>query len=504
MKNVQILLTALLLLLCSLSAHAAQVRVFVADMNAVGVQNRDEMKVTLQTLLASRITGEKFIAVGSAAEADAVVSGTYVVIGKVYSIDALAKSAATGRTLARAFVQGEGQEDLIPAVGKLADKLAAELDKVVAAGQLAATVPVLQAPARPAVAAPKSDIIRSESQVKPAPASDFIKNAATEKAGGNGWQSKRLNIAANLMALGRILPNGEREIFMAEDRRFVYYRQGADMKFMSDVEFRPSEKIVSIDTIETAGGDVDVYVSIVRSYELSSQVWQVKGDRLVQVAEDLPYFFRSFSLAGGAKKLYAQSMGRDADFYGAVYEVTRTGSKVSLQNPIKLPRFGDLYSFNQFRDQEGNLMTVIINPDNYLVVFDKDLNELWRSNDKFGGSELFFQKDDADPKVTGDKFRSIFMNQKIQVTSKNELLVGKNDGFWVLGDARSYKKGAVYSMAWNGSSLEEKWHTRDTQSYMPDYCYDEARNELMQLQLVQRPGMLGSRGASALTIKKVE
>jgi hypothetical protein len=95
------------------------------------------------------------------------------------------------------------------------------------------------------------------------------------------------------------------------------------------------------------------------------------------------------------------------------------------------------------------------------------------------------------------------MNQRVQITSKGDILVGKNDGFWVLGNARSYKKGAVYSMGWNGSSLEEKWRTRDTQNYMPDYYFDEARNELLILQTVQRPSLNG-RGAASLAIKKVE
>jgi hypothetical protein len=38
---------------------------------------------------------------------------------------------------------------------------------------------------------------------------------------------------------------------------------------------------------------------------------------------------------------------------------------------------------------------------------------------------------------------------------------------------------------------------------MPDFFFDEARNELLMLQTVQRPGM-SERGASSLTIKKVE
>jgi hypothetical protein len=169
-----------------------------------------------------------------------------------------------------------------------------------------------------------------------------------------------------------------------------------------------------------------------------------------------------------------------------------------------MPRYGTLYSFNQFRDSDGKVNTLVINPDGYLIVYDQQLKEMWRSNDKFGGSELFFQKeDDANIRLTGDKFRWVFMNQRIQILPKGEILVGKNDGFWVLGNARSYKRGAVYSFSWNGSSLEEKWHTRETENYMSDYQLDETRNELLILQTVQRPSV-ASHGASSLTIRKVE
>jgi len=502
MRKQTIALIALLFMLLTVPAFAAQVRVFVADMNAIGAQNKDDMKATLQMLLSSRLNGDNLVAVGSAAEADAIVTGTYVTIGKVFSVDALAKTAA-GKTLTRAFVQGEGQDELIPAMGKLADKLSAELVKIYATGQVASATTSAMIPARSSFAAPKSDIIKNEQQVRHASSSEFIKPADSERSSSGSWQSKRLNGAANLMAIGKILADGNREIFLAEDRKLVYYRQGAEMKFVTEIEFKNSEKILSLDTIEGSDGAVDIYVTIVRSDDLASQVWQVKGDKLVQIAAKLPYFFRSFNLAGGTKKLYAQPMGRDADFYGDIAEVNRIGSTITLANPVKMPRYGDLYSFNQFRDQEGKTFTVVINPDGYLIVYDQQLTEVWRSNDKFGGSELFFQKEDANPRVTGDKFRTIFMNQRVQVSSKGDILVGKNEGFWVMGDARSYKKGAVYNLVWNGSSLEEKWRTRDTQSYMPDYYFDEARNELLLLQIVQRSGLTG-RGASSLAIKKVE
>ena len=201
MKKLVVLLAVLLVPLVALPAFGAQVRVFVADMNALGVQNRDDMKVTLQMLLSSRLTGDKIIAVSSASEADVIVSGTYVIIGKVFSMDALAKTT-TGKTLTRAFVQGEGQDELIPAVGKLADKLSVELGKVYSSGQdLAVHIsPVL--PAQVPLSAPKSDLIKNEQQLRIAPAGEFIKPREQEQGNTGGWLSKRLDGAANLMAIG--------------------------------------------------------------------------------------------------------------------------------------------------------------------------------------------------------------------------------------------------------------------------------------------------------------
>lgn len=496
MRKLAVIFTVLLAPLLAIPAFASPLKVFVADMNAVGAANRDEMKTTLQTLLASRLNSDQIMSVASAAEADVIVSGTYVAIGKVFSVDALAKTSA-GKSVARSFVQGESQDELIPSIGKLAEKLAVEISRYYPSASS-----VAPATASTAVLSQNKDIIRNE-QVRPATTSEFIKPKEYEQGSTGGWISKRLPGASNLMALGAPLPDGARQIFLAEDRRISYYRQSQEMTLVTETELGLNEKIVSLDALITATG-TELYVSVIRSDELSSQVWQLQGDRLVKKADRLPYFFRVFSLAGAPAKLYAQSMGRDSDFFGDVYEASLSGSSVSLGKAIKMPRFANIYTFNQFADASGTVFTVALNPDNYLVVYDQAQTELWRSNDKFGGSELYFQKEDPDNvRVTGDKFRWIFMNQRIQVTSRNEVLIGKNDGFWVLGNARSYKKGAVYCLLWNGSSLEEKWRTRDTQNYMPDYNYDETRNELLLLQTVQRPGIT-VRGASSLAIKKVE
>jgi hypothetical protein len=498
MKKMIILFVVLFATLATIPAFASQIRVFVTDFDATGVQNRDELKVTLQTLLTSRMNGDKAVTVGSVAESDAVVSGTYISIGKVFSLDAVAKTPA-GKTLARAFVQGDNKDELIPAVGQLAEKLTNELVK------LSFESTTLGQPALPiAVSVPKSDVIIND-QIKTAVPGEFIKPSVSgSSSAASGWLSPRIGGVANLLAIGKSLSDGSREIFLAEGERLAYYRQGSDMKLIAESELGSSEKIISLDTIVGDDGNIDIFVTIIRSGELASQVWQVKEDKLVLVVKGLPYYFRSASLLGGTKKLYAQSMGRSEDFYADVAEATRNGSSIVLKNPLKMPRYGTIYSFNQFKDKDGKIFTAVINPDGYLIVYDQKLSEIWRSNDKFGGSELYFQKDnDSNVRITGDAYRWIFLNQRIQISAKGEILVGKNGGFWVLGNARSYKSGAVYCLVWNGSSLEEKWRTRETQNYMPDYLFDDTRNELLLLQTVQRPG-INTRGATTLSIKKVE
>lgn len=507
----RLVLMILLLLVAVPSFAAGPLRVYVGEFNAVGVQAKDDTKLVLQSLLASRLSGDKLLAVSSAAESDLVVTGTYIAIGKQYNIDAVAKTAA-GQTVARTFVQGEGGHDaLFDATGKLAEKLAADLLKQQQAGAIpqAAQLPAaLPLPVRPT----NSDIVRSAipaagGDLQRVQQGDIIRPQAFYRGAPNKGEIKRLDGMFNLLAVGNTDANGKRELFMASDRTVQLVREGENRP-ITGFGLGANDKIVGLDYVDADGsGKPALYVSIVKGGEVASQIWELKNNKLVKIAENIPYFFRAIALAGGPLKLYAQEQGRKADrYYGDVYEVALQGKKIVKKARIPMPRYGNVYSFNQFKHPSGELLTVVYHEENYLIVYDKEQKELWRSNDAFGGSELFYKvEDDAMINPTTDKYRWFFMNQRILVTKQQEILVGKNDGFFVIGNARMYKKGAVYSLYWNGAALEEVWRTKDTQNYMPDFAFDEAKSELLLLQLTQREDVLmRSKGASALQIKKVE
>lgn len=121
-----LLFMALFALPCA--ADANMIKAYFNDFAVTGVRNENEMRSGLKALLASRLGGALILGVDTPAEADIIISGSYVEFGGIFSMDAVAKNGA-GLVLTRAFVQGQGKGELIPAIEKMARELVGEVRK---------------------------------------------------------------------------------------------------------------------------------------------------------------------------------------------------------------------------------------------------------------------------------------------------------------------------------------------------------------------------------------
>jgi len=454
-------------LLIPLTASADTIRAYIADFT-ISPADSGDLKNTLKRLFASRLSGEGLNMVDSAAEADVIISGSYTMLGKMFSLDAFAKNAS-GKQLAAAYEQGESIDALIPAVGKLSAKLKGDVARQYQQAPAAASAPPVQAPSAKTASA---DIVRSE------PAS--------------GWISQRIAGAKSALATW-----GTSEILVADEEVLQLYRQGAKLALVTEAKIPESQKVLGIDAI---GPDIDgkvlVFVTTLDKEAPASRIYAVQNDTLTLVAQDLPYMFRTLAPYGEAKKLYAQQMGRSDDYYGDVFEAAYVNGAVRLSNPIKMPRFGNIFNFNMFRDQSGKSYLTVFNDSGYLIVYTDAGEELWRSSEKFGGTETYFQRRDSEnERVSGTPFRTRFIDQRITVTDKGEVIVPQNAGFFVLGNQRSYSRYSMVSFAWNGSSLEELWRTKASQNYLADYAYHPESRDLVLLEVTQKRGLAGKGGS---------
>jgi hypothetical protein len=458
------------MLLVPLAASASTIKAFVDEFTFSPPGSAD-LRIPLKTLLISRISGDGIAAVEKASEADVVVSGSYTQLGRIFSLDAVVKSAA-GKQLGSAFEQGEAPDGVIPSVGKVAAKLKEEILKgarPTSAAQL------------PAVAAPSAAAVPAQ-QAPPA------------------WVSQRLVGAQSCLTLaeGNLL-------LTANDKTIKLYRKEETLKLVAEAEIAHLQKIISIDSISDREGRILAFVSIVQAEAATSRVYLVEPNGLKLLGENVPYLFRSVALYGGPRKIYAQQLGRGAEYYGDVYEASYDrNARVELKNPIKMPRFANIFNFNMFRDQSGKPYLAAFSEGGYLIVYSDQGEELWRSDDKFGGSEGYFlRRDSENERFFNNPNAPRFLDQRISVTDHGEIIVPQNSGFFVVGNSRSYSKYSMVALTWNGASLEERWRSKQTQNYLADYFYDAASRDLTLLEVAQREGVFG-KGASVVKVIRPE
>ena len=96
-----------------------------------------------------------------------------------------------------------------------------------------------------------------------------------------------------------------------------------------------------------------------------------------------------------------------------------------------------------------------------------------------------------------------FIDQRITVTKNGEIVVPQNSGSFVIGNVRSLSKHSIVSLAWNGSSLEERGRTKQSNSYLADYFFEPRSGDLVLLEVVQKEGIVTS-GASVIRVVRYD
>jgi len=536
MKSIAPVIAALVLFLAGAAAsHAAPLKTYVAEFSVSGAANKDELKMTLQGLLSSRLNPEQAQLVESQDKAEVSVAGSYAQFGKIFSLDVLIKNLRNS-SLTKVFEQGDSQDDLLPAIGRLSAKIDRVLGKMSAAtvpaqataAPIAAAAPALptasaavalpvavvakpesapsaSAPQAGYLVAPESKAIAAAPKTVVQQSSYLVKTDEDAREAAGSWTSAPLEGIFTGIAVGRTLPGGEREIFVAADRTIRYYLKGSELKLVAEATIAIPAKILSIDTADLdADGIPELYVTIFDRESLSSRVYRPTASGMEKVAESLPWFFRGIGTDLNTRTIFAQEMLPGGKFYGGPAELVKSGSSFSTKNPRELPRSGFIFNFNMLAGEKGKGYVVVINEDGYLVVTAPNGEEAWKSSDKYGGSESFFKVEALDQRrATGDEFRWTFLEQRIVVTPDGTLLVPHNEGMFNIGNNRSYTKYSVSALTWNGSSLKEKWHTRLAQSYLADFAFDPATKELILLEVVQKSGMF-SKGKTVISINKID
>jgi len=503
MKSIAPVIAALILSLAVAGVSQAGVfKTHVAEFTVAGVPNAEGLKLTLQGILTSRLNPDLVQLVEKPEQAELLVTGSYALFGKIFSLDVLIKNSRQG-SLIKVFEQGEGQEDVIPALGRLARKIDAELVKIVP--------PVVPTPSTPAPATtsvgvpvppPQTPPVVSQTTVKE---NYVIRQEPVSKGLPDVWSSAPLEGVYNSIAMGRTLSSGERELFVAGERTIRAYLQGKDLKLIAEVTIPSPAKVLAVDTADLdRDGTPELYVTIVDRESLVSRVYQFDGSTMTMIAENLPWFFRGIGLDLTSRTISAQEMETGGKFYGDVKELSKSGNQFATKNPQKLPRSGNIFNAIRLGEGAGKGFIVVLDEDGYLVIYSSEGSEVWKSSEKYGGSESFFKYESPEQlRSTGNQYRWTFLEQRITLLKDGTVLVPHNEGTFSVGNNRAFNKYSLFGLEWTGAVLKEKWHTRQSPGYLADYAFDKASGEVLLLEVVQKSGMF-TKGKSVISINRID
>jgi hypothetical protein len=453
----------------------------------------------------SRLNSAEIQAVENQADAEIEIIGSYIVFGTVFSLDAVVKTSS-GVFIDRVFVQGDAENELIPSVAEMAKRLRRAILKwnPLLASSATAEPPEPAAEKIP-LATVKKEIrpaVKPVTTPKPVITTKAVTAPKPEKISAKPWVSPRFADTFNGIATGRTIAAEGTEIFMTAEHYLRYYLKNDDLKFIAEVVFEPEEQVIGVDVADMdSNGTPEIYVSILKEGVAASQVYVSENRQLKKVKANLPYLLRGIALEGKARRIFAQKITADGSFSGYVYELAKSGENFTVKNPLQLPLFANLYNFNRFKDSKGRLLFVVAHPDGYLLVYSPDKKQLWKSRDKFGGSETLVCNakvvDASSPLVTACNFSP---PQRLLVTSGGEVIVSRNIGLTTSGAIRSYSKNNVVKLIWNGTALEEKQRTEQSQNYLADFSFDELSRELMLLEVEPKRETWGERGSRVVAI----
>lgn len=504
-RSIRIFILLVPLLLAVQPCHA-KVKAYVNRFSVSVTESRDELKQSLQTLLMSRLNSDEVQAVEKQADADIQVEGSYIVFGSVFSLDALLKTSA-GVFIDRVFIQGDSQDELIPAVSEMGRALQRALAKwdPSLAGKGTAEKPVIAAEKAPAVKAKKAIVPEAKPAMKPATAAATLPAAVPKqpKIVEKPWESHRLPETLNGIAIGRVIADKGVEVFTTGERYLRYYLKGNKLQFLTAVMVAADEKIIGVDVADLdQDGVPEVYVSIVKGGLPVSQVYVPENNQLKKIAGDLPYLLRGIAFGGTVQKIYAQKMTAAGALSGEVFELVKGDDRFTAGSPLKLPLFGNLYNFNRFGGAKGAQNVVVSHPDGYLLVYSPDGRQLWKSRDKFGGSENVVCRPETGA-PNGPPGCNLSRAQRLLVTRDGDILVPRNTGLTSNGLKGHYTKNNVLLLSWDGNSLQEKWRSGLSQNYLADFSFDERTRELLLLEVEPQEDSSGERG-SRVVVRPVE
>lgn len=320
-------------------------------------------------------------------------------------------------------------------------------------------------------------------------------------------RSQEVPFKGRAMAAGEFTGDGTVKLAISDGQGvFIYDVTKNGIKQIAAIPGLTSETVAGLDAADINGNGVaEIFVTAYLSNplagfeQLRSYVLEYQNGKYVKIWQDVELHFRVMEGQDGKAELYAQSSGVDTPFQGPVRRYTWQGKQYVPGQPVALPKsYPNVFGFLQADlDGDGGREILVLDHLDYLRVFDRSGQEIYRTSDRFGGTETVIE---YDPLRTGEGSRSGIQRKQVLLqgrmfyqdiagNGKRQLVLPRNTpSTGYVFATRLYDKGKILGLTWDGIGMQPVWETREVPGYIADFTLmdpDGSGNRKLVLLVVQ-------------------
>ena len=312
-------------------------------------------------------------------------------------------------------------------------------------------------------------------------------------ADDNLWRSKRFKQWLVNLTIGDVDNDGNNETIVATYQSVMIFRfaEGRFRK-LAEIKGGAGARYIHVDAIDANGnGTAEIFVTNVLGQSgigaLSSFVLEWDGYEFKRIADNIRWYFKVVRHSNGEKTLYGQKRTTEELFSRGIYKMIWINGEYTATERLPLPFNTNIFAFTSGDILNNKTDVFAVNRDGkYVSVVDGNGKTIWKSEDDYGGNGTFFEYIPSYNSGVRDKKDTFnfFLPLPLQVVDLNrdglnEVITIFNEPLlWnVMSRVRSYKKGMITSLIWDGGGLYQQWRTREFQKYISDFVVGDLNND---------------------------
>jgi hypothetical protein len=469
---------------------------------------------------AKGLTGDKLAqAVAGKLGADVAIHGSLTVLGESASIDAKTLDITGGRQPLTFFKQTQGMGEVILQINLMAGEINSKLFGVsppaasaaapAAAGAAAGAAVVggtaAAAAAQPdihmhpekllrdgqpaaAEALPSSPLAGADPAAQSNPLNSALVTGMVAHSGSTApfWKGRDHEYLINGLDVGDVDKDGQQETVVVTPQQIFIYRfsqgkqqnvaeiKGSGVRFIS----------VSIGDIN-ANGTPELFITGFASAlnALASSVYEFDGRAFVPLVEKSRYYYSIINQPGRGDILYGQKQNSDESIFAdPIFEMSWKGGEYVPERQVLKARKGNLLGFASGDIMQNNgESAIVLGEDEHLRLLTPDGKRQWLSEDKYGGTMLYYQ---PPSKAIGSMSVNSYLPVRIRTSDldgngKLEVLVIQNYDRTrrLMEQQRIFSSGVIEALAWDGLGLAPAWKTRTLSGRIQDFAIGDFDND---------------------------